>query len=57
MTQDGRDVALVIALGALMLGSCAAVWAIQHGPCEPEPEPEPAPVMEVSDKTLGGSDG
>ena len=55
MTQDGRDVALVIALGALMLGSCAAVWAIQHGPCEPEPEP--APVMEVSVKTLGGSDG
>lgn len=40
--QDWADVALVVALGAVMLGSCAGLWAIQHGWCAPEPEPSAA---------------
>ncbi len=43
--QDWADVALVVALGAAMLGSCALLRAVlPHG------APEQPPAMAVSDK-------
>ena len=43
--QDWADAALVVVLGAAMLGSCALLWATQpHGAAEQPP------AMEVSDK-------
>lgn len=45
MTLGPRELALVCALGAAMLGSCALLWATQ-----PHGAPEQPPAMEVSDK-------